>query len=77
LITGEGMLLVGVGLVAGVAAALVLARLLRGLLYGVTSHDPITLITVPILLAVVALVACVIPARRASRIDPLLALRQE
>jgi putative ABC transport system permease protein len=54
-----------------------LARALRILLYGVTSHDPATMLAVPALLALVALVACLVPARRASRIDPLVALRQE
>jgi putative ABC transport system permease protein len=77
LIASDGMQLVALGVVTGLVAAVALARALRSLLYGVTSHDPATMLAVPALLALVALVACLVPARRASRIDPLVALRQE
>jgi putative ABC transport system permease protein len=77
LVMGEGMRLVGIGLVLGIAGALTLGRSLRSLLFGVTSFDAATLIGVPLALAAIALVACYMPARRASRIDPLRALRQE
>ncbi len=66
-----------VGAVLGVAGALLLTRLMASLLYGVTAHDPLTFTAVLILMALVSLAACYIPARRATRIDPLVALRHE
>lgn len=77
LITSEGMRLVAVGVLVGLGGAIVLAQSLGSLLYGVTSRDPLTMFGVAVMLVVVALIACLVPARRASRIDPLLALRQE
>jgi putative ABC transport system permease protein len=64
---------VGVGLVA----AFGLTRLMKGLLFGVSALDPLTFVAVALLLAVVALIACYIPARRAMRVDPLTSLRSE
>jgi predicted permease len=77
LVVGQGMRLTVVGLVVGVAAAFALTRLIEQLLFGVTATDPLTFAVVPLLLAGVALAACWIPARRATRMDPLAALRHE
>jgi putative ABC transport system permease protein len=77
LVVGHGMRLTGIGLVLGVAAAFALTRLIERLLFGVTSTDPLTFAAVPLILAGVALAACWIPARRATRMDPLVALRHE
>ena len=73
----QGLRLVGVGLLIGLAGALALARLLRGLLFGVSPSDPITFAAVPLLLLCVALLACWLPARRAAKVDPMEALRYE
>jgi len=73
----QGMALALTGLVIGVAAAFGLGRLMTTFLYGVTAKDPLVFTGVPILLAAVALVAVWLPARRASRIDPIIALRAE
>jgi putative ABC transport system permease protein len=72
-----GMRLVGVSMALGLTAALVLARLLRGQLYQVAPGDPLTFAGIAALLALVALLACYVPARRATRVDPALALRSE
>jgi predicted permease len=77
LVVGEGMILALLGVAVGLAAALPLGRLMSGLLYGVTSHDPVTFACIAGLLAAVTLVACYIPARRAMRVDPMVALRYE
>jgi predicted permease len=77
LVVGRGAILVGLGLVLGAASALALTRLLKALLAGVGSSDLLTLIVVAAALAVTAMAACVIPARRAMSVDPVLALRQE
>jgi predicted lysophospholipase L1 biosynthesis ABC-type transport system permease subunit len=77
LLLQQGVLPALVGLSIGVAAALALTRLLSGLLFGVTPHDPVVLAGVPALLLVVSLLASWIPSGRASRIDPLVALGHE
>jgi len=77
LILGEGMLVILIGLAIGFASSLALTRFLSSLLFGVTATDPITFVAVAVLLAVVALAACYIPARRAMRVDPIVALRYE
>ena len=77
LILKQGLLLTIVGVVLGLAAAFALTRLLSGLLFGVTAVDATTFTTISLLLVIVSLVACYLPARRAMRIDPLQALRYE
>jgi putative ABC transport system permease protein len=71
----QGMRLALAGVVLGVAAAYALSKYMSTLLFGVQSHDPLVFVGVPVLLAVVALLATWIPAARASKIDPLGALR--
>ncbi len=71
----QGLRLAAAGLVVGLAASLGLAQLMSTFLFGVTAHDPIVFVTVPLILASVAVVAAWLPARRASRIDPILTLR--
>src|SRR5258705_13826659 len=73
----QGARLALVGVVIGTASALGLTPLMRSLLFGVTAQDPQTFAAVAVLLILVALLACYIPARRATRIDPLVALRYE
>jgi ABC-type antimicrobial peptide transport system permease subunit len=73
----QGMRLLVIGLVVGFAGALATSRVLRAMLFQVSATDPLTYFGVALLLAAVAAVACWIPARRASRVDPMEALRME
>jgi putative ABC transport system permease protein len=77
MITKQGMWLAGVGVVIGLLLALVLVRVVGALLIGVSGYDVGIFLIVPLLLAVVALVACYLPARRATKVNPLIALRYE
>jgi putative ABC transport system permease protein len=77
LIVSRGLVLALIGLVIGVGGALGLTRVMERLLYGVGARDPMTMSSVAVVLAAVAVSACYIPARRATRVDPLVALRYE
>jgi putative ABC transport system permease protein len=77
LILRNGLMLTLFGMVLGVGGAIALTRLLRTLLFGVTPTDMITFVIVSVVLVVVALLACYLPARRATKVDPLVALRYE
>jgi putative ABC transport system permease protein len=77
LVVGQGGRMAGIGIVLGIVGSLMTTRFLRALLYDITPTDPATLVGVVLLLAAAALAACVIPARRAGRVDPATALRAE
>jgi ABC-type antimicrobial peptide transport system permease subunit len=71
------MILASIGMVFGLAGALALTRVMSSLLFGVTERDPITFAAVAAVLSAVAFIACFVPARRATKVDPIVALRYE
>jgi putative ABC transport system permease protein len=77
LVLKQGMMLALAGEVIGLIGALALTRLMRALLFGVTPNDATTFVVVISILSIVALLACYLPARRATKVDPLIALRYE
>jgi ABC-type antimicrobial peptide transport system permease subunit len=77
LVARQGMKLVAIGMAIGLAAAVALTQLLKSFLFGVSASDPLTFAVIAALLMIVALLACWIPARRATKVDPLVALRCE
>jgi len=77
LVIRKGFILTLAGLGAGLVGAMVITRFMSGMLYSTSVRDPATFVLVPALLFAVALLACYLPARRAARIDPMVALRYE
>jgi putative ABC transport system permease protein len=77
LVLRQGLKLAGLGIVIGLAGAIAVMRLLSSLLFGIGPLDPMTFLAVPSLLLAVAWFACWLPARRAARVDPMVALRSE
>ena len=77
LIVGRGLFLVGIGVVIGVLASFGLTRFIENMLFGVKPTDPLKFAAIVLLLAVVALLACLVPAQRALRVDPIVVLRHQ
>jgi putative ABC transport system permease protein len=77
LVVGQGLGLALAGVGVGLAASFALTRVMSSLLYGVSATDPVTFVCVSLALLVVALLACLVPARRATKVDPMVALRYE
>ena len=77
LVLGQSLALTGVGIVLGLSGAAVVTRSLAGMFFGLSSFDPMTFITASVVFAAVAMLASYVPARRATKVDPLVALRHE
>jgi ABC-type antimicrobial peptide transport system permease subunit len=77
MVLSQGLRVAAIGVAAGITAALLLSRLLRGMLVGISSTDPLTFALVAAGLTLTALIACLVPALRATQVDPMVALRYE
>jgi ABC-type antimicrobial peptide transport system permease subunit len=77
MVVRQGLELAGVGIVAGIIGALALTRVMASLLFGVSATDILTFSVVPLILAMIALFATYLPARRATQVDPILVLRED
>ena len=77
LVLSEGMVLAGMGVACGLFGAFLMTRFMSAMLFGVTPHDALTFVVVPLLLFCAAALGCLVPARRAMRVDPIVALRAE
>jgi putative ABC transport system permease protein len=77
MVVRQGLELTGAGIVIGLIGAVVLTRVMASLLFGVSATDLVTFAAVPVVLMATALLACYLPARRATRVDPVIALREE
>jgi ABC-type antimicrobial peptide transport system permease subunit len=77
IVFGQGLAIVVLGALIGILAALGLTRAMASFLYGINAHDPLTYLAVTLLISAVTLLACYIPARRATKVDPMEALRYE
>jgi ABC-type antimicrobial peptide transport system permease subunit len=77
LVIRQGMKMTLVGAAVGLAAALALTRVMESLLFGISATDPLTFVAIPLVLVAAGLLACFVPARRATKVDPMIALRYE
>jgi len=76
-VAAQGLALAGIGILAGIAGSLALTRLFPSLLFGISATDPLTYLEAMAVFGIVALLACYVPARRAAKVDPMVALRYE
>ena len=77
MVLGQGLLTVAIGLLVGLAGSLLLTRTMRSMLFEISPNDPLTIVGIAMLLLLIAMLASYIPARRATRVDPMIALRYE